>query len=79
MMDSKETPITNVCRFCGLPAYKTDSHGLICYNLAMYGDCHATGAKGSTPRHVVRKAGRNEPCTCGSGKKFKNCCLNKTT
>jgi hypothetical protein len=24
-----------------------------------------------------RKAGRNEPCPCGSGKKFKKCCLPK--
>ena len=23
------------------------------------------------------KTGRNEPCPCGSGKKFKHCCLNK--
>jgi len=23
------------------------------------------------------KTGRNEPCPCGSGKKYKNCCLNK--
>ncbi len=23
------------------------------------------------------KIGRNDPCTCGSGKKYKNCCLNK--
>src|SRR5947209_1516454 len=23
------------------------------------------------------KAGRNDPCPCGSGKKFKNCCLRK--
>ena len=23
------------------------------------------------------KVGRNEPCPCGSGKKYKNCCLNK--
>ncbi len=25
------------------------------------------------PRHVT-KVGRNEPCPCGSGKKYKNCC-----
>ena len=25
-------------------------------------------------RREVRKVGRNEPCPCGSGKKFKNCC-----
>ena len=24
-----------------------------------------------------RKVGRNEPCPCGSGKKFKQCCLGK--
>lgn len=23
------------------------------------------------------KIGRNEPCYCGSGKKYKKCCLNK--
>ena len=26
---------------------------------------------------VSRKIGRNEPCPCGSGRKFKQCCLNK--
>ena len=24
------------------------------------------------------KAGRNDPCPCGSGKKFKKCCLTKS-
>jgi hypothetical protein len=24
-----------------------------------------------------KKVGRNDPCPCGSGKKFKNCCLNR--
>jgi hypothetical protein len=24
-----------------------------------------------------KKVGRNEPCPCGSGKKYKQCCLNK--
>ncbi len=23
-----------------------------------------------------KKIGRNDPCPCGSGKKFKNCCMN---
>ena len=27
---------------------------------------------------VTRKIGRNEPCICGSGKKYKFCCLNKS-
>ncbi|HEV8723532.1 MAG TPA: PBPRA1643 family SWIM/SEC-C metal-binding motif protein [Candidatus Binatia bacterium] len=26
------------------------------------------------PRRVEQKPGRNEPCLCGSGKKYKNCC-----
>jgi len=30
-----------------------------------------------TPLQTSRaKVGRNEPCPCGSGKKFKRCCLN---
>jgi len=28
----------------------------------------------NTPKRAVRKQGRNEPCACGSGKKFKRCC-----
>ncbi|MBW0000965.1 MAG: preprotein translocase subunit SecA [Verrucomicrobia bacterium] len=27
-----------------------------------------------TSRHDPHKVGRNDPCPCGSGKKFKNCC-----
>ncbi len=33
-----------------------------------------------TPKQIVREApkvGRNDPCPCGSGKKFKKCCANK--
>jgi uncharacterized protein YchJ len=26
------------------------------------------------PPRASRKVGRNDPCPCGSGKKFKNCC-----
>jgi hypothetical protein len=32
------------------------------------------------PRQIIRadpKVGRNDPCPCGSGKKFKMCCLNR--
>lgn len=25
--------------------------------------------------HDMPKAGRNDPCPCGSGKKYKKCCL----
>ena len=26
------------------------------------------------PKQVVHEIGRNDPCPCGSGKKYKNCC-----
>lgn len=28
-------------------------------------------------RHLLPKVGRNEPCPCGKGKKYKDCCLLK--
>lgn len=30
--------------------------------------------KKSTPQQTVKKVGRNDPCPCGSGKKYKKCC-----
>ncbi len=33
----------------------------------------AQGGKGSQPIRVEKKVGRNDPCPCGSGKKYKNC------
>ena len=37
-------------------------------------------AYGMRPKHIKpltkdNKIGRNDPCPCGSGKKYKNCCL----
>ena len=29
------------------------------------------------PKRTEPKVGRNDPCPCGSGKKYKKCCLNK--
>ena len=26
------------------------------------------------PKRATKKPGRNDPCTCGSGKKYKHCC-----
>lgn len=33
----------------------------------------------SPARHEGRKVGRNDPCPCGSGQKYKKCCLNAKT
>lgn len=32
------------------------------------------GGPGVTVRRETPKVGRNDPCTCGSGKKYKKCC-----
>jgi hypothetical protein len=34
---------------------------------------------GTPHREPLRKVGRNDPCPCGSGKKFKKCCLNSAS
>ncbi|MBI3788685.1 MAG: SEC-C domain-containing protein, partial [Ignavibacteriales bacterium] len=37
---------------------------------------HAQAAKGQQKQQPIRvgeKVGRNDPCPCGSGKKYKNC------
>ncbi len=33
--------------------------------------------RGRTVRRSKQSVGRNDPCPCGSGKKYKNCCLRK--
>ncbi len=41
---------------------------------------HGDGSEPQKRRPAVRKAekiGRNDPCPCGSGKKYKNCCMAK--
>ena len=37
----------------------------------------ARSAKPKTVRNTAPKVGRNDPCPCGSGKKYKRCCLGK--
>ncbi len=34
---------------------------------------------GATLKRALPKAGRNDPCPCGSGRKFKQCCEGKTS
>ncbi len=33
--------------------------------------------RGRVPVRAQREPGRNDPCSCGSGKKYKNCCMGK--
>ncbi len=36
---------------------------------------HSGSGSVAAPVHVAQRAGRNDPCPCGSGKKYKKCCL----
>ncbi|NLV75042.1 MAG: preprotein translocase subunit SecA [Chloroflexi bacterium] len=41
-----------------------------------YSGAGGSQASGSKPSPVLKtKVGRNDPCPCGSGRKYKNCCL----
>ena len=42
---------------------------------ASHGD--GTDSKKPVTKKAEEKVGRNDPCPCGSGKKYKNCCLGK--
>ncbi len=37
---------------------------------------HGPSRNYGTYKHTGKKIGRNDPCPCGSGKKYKKCCLN---
>ena len=55
-----------------------DSHGDAFLAAVKSGVAHRDGVaiteKGRTFVHRADKTGRNDPCPCGSGKKFKKCC-----
>ena len=44
---------------------------------AAQGGGETEDGKGVTVRRDGKKVGRNDPCPCGSGKKYKRCCLEK--
>src|ERR1700752_2415417 len=39
--------------------------------------CGQTRCVESASEHDMSVAGRNDPCPCGSGKKYKKCCLTR--
>lgn len=44
-----------------------------------WANARKVAAQQKTVRHEQEPAGRNDPCPCGSGKKFKKCCGNTPT
>jgi len=47
--------------------------------MAQSGGGETEEGKGVTVRREGKKIGRNDPCPCGSGKKYKKCCLLRET
>ena len=43
------------------------------------GGARRTVVKKNLPSAAKETVGRNDPCPCGSGKKYKNCCMRKNT
>lgn len=69
-MDDKLMEGLGTCQICNnRPAIKTNS-----YSTPVCNKC-ALGNK--TIIVNVRQPKRNDLCTCGSGKKYKKCCLKK--
>lgn len=72
---SKEplTAVREACEFCNRPPIKTHWDQIEKRTVQVC-EVHAFGpaAKRLTSDAVP---GRNDPCPCGSGKKFKKCCL----
>lgn len=62
----RETPSPRYGLFAGLDKFAVNEDDIGDYFFA----------KSNVPARRGEKIGRNEPCPCGSGRKFKKCCLN---
>ncbi|MBA7538351.1 hypothetical protein ES705_30626 [subsurface metagenome] len=49
------------------------------YPQQVYEDDTDSKSKFTKGKRKEKKIGRNDPCPCGSGKKYKKCCLGKDT
>ncbi len=55
----------------------THEHGDNCCDHDHHGHGHHHHAPGVTLTRQGSKVGRNDACPCGSGKKYKKCCLQR--
>jgi len=56
---------------------KAEPRGVFATNSKPSFATNSNPSKVTTFKRNTPKVGRNEPCPCGSGKKYKKCCLNK--
>lgn len=65
----------NLCYICGKRAVSTNGVFCICKQHEKEVKNHPNFRQPEKPKLLSEKYGRNAPCHCGSGKKYKNCCL----
>lgn len=73
-------PSKKVCNVCGKPAFCQSKDGKIFLCEKHYIQLMNEQKKKERHTPIVRqeaKIGRNDICPCGSGKKYKKCCMNK--
>lgn len=70
LKDNKGFNCPEMDRLFGLPTFNTDAFDRI------REQSHSSGVLPGAPAASV-KVGRNDPCPCGSGKKYKHCCGRK--
>jgi preprotein translocase subunit SecA len=68
--DTKGRPLPGADRF----SYRHDEVSAFAGNNQ---ERERSSAKTPQPRRVAQSVGRNDPCPCGSGKKYKQCCMLK--
>lgn len=44
---------------------------------AKYYDASPVSSRRTIRKWAIPKPGRNDPCPCGSGKKYKRCCIDR--
>lgn len=69
----EDTNIEPLCCKCGRKAFKTSGDSK--WYCRPCHDGYPIEVVKPVPFVRLDKTGRNEPCPCGSGKKFKKCCL----
>ncbi len=91
VMAAREDPFEQLSRYSYVAADKQQDRSFASYDtsrfaLAGQDSAPRAGAPGEEaprpkkkPIRVAQRVGRNEPCPCGSGKKYKKCCGAETT
>jgi len=65
--------VTEICD--GLKLFYDNSYGRLRELAQSLCTERRWNGRGQTPNKPSRKVGRNDPCPCGSGKKYKHCCM----